>query len=182
MRSRRLSPLLPLYVGLLGASCAQMSARPFRGASDATAGIRLYEPTPFLVVTDKDAQVVFVPNPNRGVAVGFNTWVAKHRFELKAQDGRFAEFSSDADTTALASGLLTLVQTIGPEGVKSVTELAKLLGAQPLGEKVTGTIATQPGVYAFQFDEKGEFTGLRDLLFEVRMKQEARAEPRHPPK
>ena len=172
--------LLSPPVSLLCGACAFVSAKPFFSASDATPGIRFYEPTPFLVVTDKDAQIVLVPNPNRGVAVGFSTWVARHNFQLEAQQGQLTRLSSDADTTALASGLLTLVQTIGAAGIQNAAELAKLMGGgvQALGEKVTGSIPECAGVFEFRFDEKGEFRGLHNLM----EKPAAAARPEAPPK
>src|SRR5262245_22553933 len=74
-----------LTTSLVG--CAGIGARPFSASNPDVEGIRFYEPTPFLVVTQAKVHVVFVPNPHRGVAVNFYTWLSKQKAELKIEDG-----------------------------------------------------------------------------------------------
>lgn len=144
--------------------CAGISAEPFKGAHDNTEGIRFYEPTPFLIVTGTKVNTVFIPNPKRGIAIGFNSWLAKHKAELKVEQGVLTELSSDVDATAVPVGFLTLLQTLGQEALKTMAEAAKNApGAAALGDEVDGTITNKEGVYLFNFDDNGNFIGLTKM-------------------
>jgi len=156
--------LLSLAPGLPG--CAQVTAKPFFDSTDDTSGIRFYEPVPLLVATKENVKIVFVPNPSRGIAIGFRTWLARHSVDLKVEEGSLTGLSSDADSAALASGLLTLVESLGKEAIENAAELKALMApaAAALGEEIPGSIEGIQGVYRFKFSPTGEFLGLEKVL------------------
>ena len=145
------SSLVTVGVLLLCAGCAATSAVPVPYADRATEGFRVYDPKPMLLVTSKSAQIVFIPNLDRGYAVRFWAFLAKNDITLKTTDGAMTELSSHLDTTAA----LTLLQTLGQEALKQVDKL------KALGGPVDGTIPGKEGLYEFQFNERGEFRGLK---------------------
>jgi len=146
---------------LLLQGCAGISTKPFMGADDKQEGIRFYEPTPFLIVTNLKTQTVMIPNPKRGVAINFKTWLAKHKAEIKAEQGSLTSLSSDADATAIPEGIITLMQTLGEKALDAAIAAAKSgAGAAAMGDSVDGTITNKEGIYEFKFDKDGNFVGL----------------------
>jgi len=143
-----------LIVGILFLSgCAYTTAKPVDFTDRDTKGFRVYEPRPLLVVTDKSTQVVFVPNFDRGYAVRFGAFLSKNDITLKTTEGALTEISSNIDTTAA----LTLFQTLGQTALQQVDKL------KALGATVEGKIPSMEGVFDFEFDAAGRFTGLKKL-------------------
>jgi hypothetical protein len=134
--------------------CAYTTAKPVPFADRDTKGFRVYEPKPLLLVTDKTTQVVFVPNFDRGYAVRFGAFLSKNDITLKTTEGALTEVTSHIDTTAA----LTLLQTLGQTALQQVDKL------KALGASVDGKIPGMEGVYDFEFDVAGRFTGLKRLM------------------
>lgn len=161
---RKIIAIAASYLLLLQ-GCATISSEPFLGAGDKQSGMRFYEPTPFLIVTNTKIQTVMIPNPNRGVAINFKNWLAKHNAELEMDQGSLKSIKSEADSTAIPTGFLTMVTTLGGKALDTAIEAAKsgskVAGA--MGDTIDGTIINKEGVYEFKFDKEGNFVGLRKL-------------------
>ena len=147
--------LLAVVAVFLCSACASTTATPVSYGDRTTKGFRIYDPKPLLVVTNKTAQVVFVPNFDRGYAVRFYAFLSKNDLTLKTADGAMTELGSHIDTTAA----LTLFQTLAQEALKQVDKL------KALGSAVDGTITGKEGIYEFEFDDKGRFVGFKKMSF-----------------
>lgn len=150
---------------LLLQGCASISSEPFKGADDKQSGIRFYEPTPFLIVTNENIYTVMIPNPKRGVAINFKNWLAKHKAELTLDQGSLTKLTSEADSTAIPTGFMTMVTTLGEKALDAAIAAAKAGGeaASGMGETLAGTIPNKEGVYEFEFNKEGDFLGLKKL-------------------
>lgn len=133
--------------------CSITTAVPVKYSDSKTEGFRIYDPKPLLVITDKQASIVFVPDYTRGYAVKFKAYLAKNKSKMVASNGAMTEINADIDST----GVLDLLSSLGQEALKQ----AKTLSA--LGADVTGTISNKQGIYEFNFDVQGNFTGLTKL-------------------
>jgi hypothetical protein len=147
--------LVTVIALLLCSGCAGTTSTPVAYGDRKTEGFRIYDPKPLLVVTNKTAQVVFVPNFNRGYAVRFYAYLSKNDVTLKTADGAMTELGSHLDTTAA----LTLFQTLAQEALKQVDKL------KALGSAVDGTITGKEGLYEFEFDDNGRFVGFKKISF-----------------
>lgn len=147
--------VMALTAGSMCSACASTIAAPVSFADRETKGFRVYDPKPMLLVTNKNAQVFFVPNYSRGYSVRFWAFMSKNDLTLKTADGAMTELGSHIDTTAT----LTLFQTLAQEALKQVDKL------KALGSNVEGTITGEEGLYEFLFDANGNFTGLGRVAF-----------------
>lgn len=133
--------------------CAWTTTSPVSYGDRETEGVRVYDPKPLLVVTERSTGIVLVPNFERGYAIRFQAFLAKNSLSLKTDEGVLTAFTSEVDTTPFLTSLLSLGQ--------EALEQARYLGA--LGETVTGSIREMEGVYQFVFSANGELLGLRRI-------------------
>lgn len=132
--------------------CAWVRVMPISAEDRTTSGFRYYDAKPLLVVTDTNTQVIFVPNYSKPYAVRFGAFLAKHDLKLTITDGVFfKEVDDKQDPAEFLKGLFA----IGQEAIKAASSAAKA-ASDPVGGKLKS-------LYEFQFDNQGNFTGLKDI-------------------
>lgn len=136
--------------------CAYVSSSPYNPGSSKN-GIPLPEQIPLLVVSGAKTEVIYANNPNRGSALRFGSFLAKHEFEAKFSDGSLGEIKSNQDTTEVAIKLIELVQ----ESAKSGNPIGAAFSSKT-GD-TAGTV-DRYGIFAFDFDNDGSFIGLTPLI------------------
>ena len=145
---------LTLLAAVAGGCAAWTDVVPVEYADRDAKGLRVYDPIPLLVVTAEQTSIVFVPDFERGYSVRFHAWLAKNNSSIKLADGALmTEMGSNLDTT----GLLSLLQSVGGKAIENAEQLSAF------GQPVTGAITGKEGIYRFDFDETGRFTGLTEV-------------------
>lgn len=138
------------------AGCANVSAVPVKPGSP-VAGIRYYDVKPLLVVSGESVTPIIVPNYNRGYALKFSTFLAKHDFEATFQSGFLTTIKSHQDTTALPIALVELVKAAVSSGNQIGDAFANKAGGT--GDRF--------GIYDIVFDDEGNIVGLKQLLVDT---------------
>lgn len=137
--------------------CAYVSASPY-DADRTTRGIAIPEQIPLLVVSGDNTSVIYANNPNKGIALKFGSFLAKHKLDAEfSPNGSLAKISSDQDTTEIGLKLIELVRTAVEKGTP--------IGAAFSGKSGNaGGTVNRFGVFAFDFDEYGNFVGLIPMI------------------
>lgn len=154
MRLLKVSATMLFFMILSG--CAYVSSYSY-DASDYTNGIRIPDQIPLLVVTGSETKVIYAGNPNKGSALRFGSFLAKHNFEATFSAGNLTSIKSDQDTTEVGLKLIELVQ-------KSIVEGTQIADAFSSKDGETSGAGNRYGVFKFEFDELGDFVGLTPLI------------------
>lgn len=138
--------------------CAYVTAVPVK-PGDPDPGIRIYDVKPLLVVANTQVSVIMVPNYNRGYAVKFGAFLAKHDFEIDMANGVVSKVTSNQDATALPTELVKVLE----EGAKTGKLFAESV-TPPAAEQVNGKEKANFQIFEIEFDSSGAITGLKPLL------------------
>lgn len=147
---------LIVCIGAFMTGCAYVTAVPYDDPLSVD-GIKIPEQIPLLVVAGSTTKVIYATNPNKGTAVQFGAFLAKHDFNAKFNGGTLSEIASNQDTTAIALKLIELVSTAAASG----TPIAAAFSGESGDGGGTGD---RFGVFSFEFDPDGNFIGLRPVL------------------
>ncbi|MFN3132443.1 hypothetical protein [Roseibium sp.] len=148
--------LLSISMAAMVSGCAYVTAVPYDDPLGVD-GIKIPEQIPLLVVTGTSTNVIYATNPNKGTAIQFGAFLAKHDFNAKFNGGTLSEIASNQDTTALALKLVELVNTAAQSG--------NPIGAAFSGKSGDGGgTGDRFGVFKFVFDTEGNFVGFRPVL------------------
>lgn len=151
--SRAIFSAFGIFIIVILNGCAWTKVEPIAYDDRKTDGVRVYDPKPILIVTETTTTVTMLPNYNRGYAVRYGQFLSKNKVNLQVKEGLITQIESDADTT----GLLSLFQALGSEAIKGIDKLAAL------GAEIESGIPGMEGIYEFEFDTDGNFTGLKKI-------------------
>ena len=110
-------------------------------------GIRVYPQKIYLLVSEKESKFVSLPDAKNGYDIKPWSFLSKHDFDIKIEEGQLKELSSNQDTTAA----LTLVQKIVELAAKAAEPGIK---AMPVIE-FESSIGFKAGIY--ELSETGLF-------------------------
>lgn len=144
--------LLVASLPLLASGCTWTRARPVAYSDRDTTGVRVYDPKPLLIITEKSTNLVFVPDFRRGYAMQYGSLLARNETTISMDEGRVTRLHSVHNTAEL----LSLIKTWGQEAIEQADKLAAL-GA------VSGGIPGMEGIYELVISEEGEITALRPI-------------------
>ena len=140
-------------IALSLSGCTSFSAERFDlAANQKPKGLYVFDDVPLLVVANGQASIVMVENTDRGVAVQFSAFLAKHDVSLEFfNTGGLSKVTSNQDATALPLALVDLAKTVADK--------------LPAGLGLSGTdrAASTLQVYRINF-ENGEIASLTPLL------------------
>ena len=156
---RSIPVLLAMTFFLTG--CSTIRVTPITDKNSGSAGIRFYEPHPYLLVAtapEKDGkpatyslEVIYLPNMSRSYRAEYRPGFGTFEGGIKLADGwRLTEYNVKSDTKI-------------PETIAAVSgAVGEVLGAiAPFA-----TIDVRPGLYRLDFDKKsGLCTGLTRIEF-----------------
>jgi len=135
-----------LIIALIAISgCAGICIYPAR--SNEPRGIRVYPQKVYLLVGAQNSKFVSLPDVKNGYDIKPWSFLSKHDFDIKIEEGQLKELSSNQDTTAA----LTLVQKIVELAAKAAEPGIKAIPAGELGS----SFGFHPGIY--ELTETGVF-------------------------
>lgn len=140
-------------LAVLATGCAYTTAVPIQYGDRETEGFRVYDPQTLLIVTCDNAEVVTVPDYQRGYALQAKAYLAKNDTIFKMEGGQLAEVDTKLDTTAL----LSLLQSWGERALDQVQNLGAL------GASVGGGLKGMEGVWLLRADQTGAMVELKQL-------------------
>jgi opacity protein-like surface antigen len=120
------------------AGCASVNVKPVDKYDRTTPGFRIPERKPLVVVLGGHVDVMWVCNPDKGTAMQFGSFLAKHHMVIDFNAcGSPSKIDSEQDSTAIPLKLLEIVNAVA----------AKTL---PGGQGVSGTTSSSAGSTPFQ--------------------------------
>jgi len=129
--------------------CASATFKPYTKYDTTTAGIRIPERKPLVVLMGNTVSVQWVCNPDRGQALQFSSFLAKHHMVVDFDGcGGITKLDSDQDSTAVPLALVQIIEKAAENAFKS-------------GSTTSGTSgAVNDGKLAFQmFDVRFDYDG-----------------------
>lgn len=127
-----------VVVSLSITGCASVTVKPFSKYDTHTQGFRLPERKPLVVLMGGNVQVIWVCNPDKGSAMQFGSFLAKHHFVVNFDGcGSPTSVDSDQDSTAVPLKLLDIVNGVAER-------------AFPSGEGKSGASTNAAGPTPFQ--------------------------------
>jgi hypothetical protein len=134
------------------AGCASASFKPYDKYDTTTAGIRIPERKPLVVLMGNTVSIQWVCNNDRGQAMQFSSFLAKHHMKVDFDGcGGIDTLDSEQDSTAIPLELIKIINGVAQNA----------FGA---GTGTSGTTTNNDGNLAFQiFDVRFGYDGTVEL-------------------
>lgn len=137
-------------------ACASASFKPYDGYDSTTAGLRIPERKPLVVLMGNTVSIQWVCNNDKGTAMQFGSFLAKHHMIVDFDGcGGITKLDSEQDSTEVP---LKLIEVINEATKQMLTP----------GAGTSGTSTPNEGKVAFQiFDVRFDYDGNITLVPQV---------------
>lgn len=133
-------------------ACASASFKPYTKYDTTTPGIRIPERKPIVVLMGNTVTVQWVCNPDRGQALQFGSFLAKHHMVVDFDGcGGISKLDSDQDSTAVPLALVQIINDVANKAFQAGTNTSGTSGGVN-----DGKLAFQ--MFDVRFDYEGNIT------------------------